>query len=293
MGSGLWPDRNGPRPHRSDPKGFSYVTSYAEQRKENESLRLELEHAQALLQIKANDLRQSMQHVEELEREEYSKTQRIQRLQHEVKGLEAKEGQLASAVQHLSKSGEHALLVLHHKKEEHETARQLLGQLEVSLRLVHKTVIETHVVITNQERQLQQQRQAHEQEVGKLSARVKTSERELDVLREKQHALCETLAEQDSKDAQLRMLEVKLQDTQNSVNEWQAQLKEAQEMTRHERVSTARALERVQAEFEKMQQVHTRELQIAADEHMSVSNKVKEAKVRQNSMTVFMSLLPL
>ena len=33
------PQRNephGPRPHRSDPKGFSYVSSYAEQRKENE-----------------------------------------------------------------------------------------------------------------------------------------------------------------------------------------------------------------------------------------------------------------
>ena len=176
--------------------------------------------------------------------------------------------------------------MLHYKKEEHETARQLLGQLEVSLCFVHKTIIETHVVMTNQERQFQQQRQAHEQEVGKLSARVKASERELDVLREKQHAVCEMSAEQDSKDAQLRMLEAKLRDSQNSVNEWQAQLKEAQEMTRHERVSTARALERVQAEFEKMQQVHTRELQIAADEHMSVSNKVKEAQVRRYLLSI-------
>ena len=272
------------------------MTCYAEQRKENEALRRELEHAQALLQVKANDLRQRLQQVEELEREGRSKTQCIHKLQREVEGLEAKEGQLASAVQQLSKSGENALLALHHKKEEHETARQLLGQLEVSLCFVHKIIIETIVVITNQERQLQQQRQAHEQEVGKLSARVKASERELDVLlgvlREKQHALYEMSAEQDSKDAQLRMLEAKLQNSQNSVNELQAQLKEAEEMTRSERVSTARALVRVQVEFEKMQKLHTRELQIAADEHMSVSHKVKEAQVSQNSITVFMSLLP-
>ena len=34
-----------PRPHRSDPKGFSYVTSYSQQRKDNEALHRSLQHS--------------------------------------------------------------------------------------------------------------------------------------------------------------------------------------------------------------------------------------------------------
>ena len=228
-------DPQGPRPHRSDPKGFSYVSSYAEQRKENETLRRELEHAQMLVQVKGDELRQRVHQVEELEREGHSKAQRIQKLQHKVEGLEEKEGQLASAVEQLSKSGERALLALHQEKQEHESACQRLGQLELCS---HKTIIETQVVIKDQERQLQQQQEAHEQEIKTLShsievtkARAENGEREIAVLRgilrEKQHALGEMVAEQEQrrldveaqlsiKDAQKRELEAKLYDVQHS-----------------------------------------------------------------------------
>jgi len=229
-------DPQGPRPHRSDPKGFSYVSSYAEQRKENEALRRELENAQMLVQVKGDELRQRVHQLEELEREGHSKAQRIQKLQHKVEGLEAKEGQLASAVEQLSKSGERALLALHQEKQEHETACQRLGQLELCS---HKTIIETEVVIKDQERQLQQQQQAHEHEVKKLShslevtkARAENGEREIEVLRgvlrEKQHAFSELAAEQEQrrldvhaqlsiKDTQRRELEAKLHDMQHNI----------------------------------------------------------------------------
>ena len=192
-----------PRSHRNDPQGYSYVLSYTEQKKENEALRRELEHAHALLQVKADDLRRRDQQVEALEREGRSSAKRIQKLHQQVSGLAAKEAQLASAVEQLSKSGERALLALHQEKQEHESTCQRLGQLEVS---THKTSLETALRIKDQERQLEQQQNENarglETVAGSLEtmkARAESSEREVEVLRglfrEKQRAMCEMASE--------------------------------------------------------------------------------------------------
>jgi len=302
------PQRRKPRSHRSDPRGFSYVASYTEQRNELEVMKRELEHAQALLQEKMDELRRCAEQVQDLEQEGRSKTQRIQKLQQQVDGLAAKEDQLASAVQQLSKSGERALLALQQEKQEHDITSQRLGQLEVS---AHKTITETEVAFKDLERQLQQQHERNEAELKSISgslevtkARAENSEREIDVLRgvlrEKQQALCEMAAEHEQlrldlhaqlfqKDAQKRELEVKLDDSehtsrservmlQSTVKDLQAQLKEAEELTKSERIDASRALERVQAELGQMRTLHTRELQIAANEHLSVTHKIKETQ---------------
>jgi hypothetical protein len=302
------PQRRQPRSHRSDPRGFSYVASYTEQRNELEVMKRELEHAQALLQEKMDELRRCAEQVQDLEQEGRSKTQRIQKLQQQVDGLAAKEDQLASAVQQLSKSGERALLALQQEKQEHDITSQRLGQLEVS---AHKTITETEVAFKDLERQLQQQHERNEAELKSISgslevtkARAENSEREIDVLRgvlrEKQQALCEMAAEHEQlrldlhaqlfqKDAQKRELEVKLDDSehtsrservmlQSTVKDLQAQLKEAEELTKSERIDASRALERVQAELGQMRTLHTRELQIAANEHLSVTHKIKETQ---------------
>jgi hypothetical protein len=238
----------GPRPHRNDPKGFSYVSSYTEQRKKNEALHQELERAQARLQVKVEELHHEVARVEEIEQEGHSKAQHIQTLQQQVEGLEAREVQLVSAVQQLSKSGERALLALHQEQEEHETTSQRLDQLEIS---THKTITEIKVVLKDQEQKLQQEQDAHEHEVKKLShslketkTRAANSEREVEVLREafreKQHALLEMAAEFHAqlsrKDEQMPELESKLHDSlhsgrservvlQSSIKDLKAQLK--------------------------------------------------------------------
>jgi hypothetical protein len=94
----------GLRSHRNDPKGFSYVTSYAQQRRDNEHLRRSLEHSQAQLQEKEADERLLSEEVRELQGIVKTQRDQLRAQKRELQEISFKEQQLGGAVEQLSRS---------------------------------------------------------------------------------------------------------------------------------------------------------------------------------------------
>ena len=115
----------GLRSHRNDPKGFSYVTSYAQQRRDNEHLRRSLEHAQSQLQDKEAEERQLSEEVRELQGVVKMQREQLRTQKRELQEIAFKEQQLGGAVEQLSRSGEIALAALEKEKQQHAGACQV------------------------------------------------------------------------------------------------------------------------------------------------------------------------